>query len=315
MNSDKINIVELPSNLGLKKAGFDVEPGVKKLPHWLKEHGFHKQINPEQILGIESPAYSMDMDKESGVRNADKIIEYATKQSELLSELFKEDAFQLIIGGDCSILIGSSIALKQKGNYGLFFLDGHTDFMLPEVSQTGGAAGMDLAIVTGYGHDKLTNILNQKPYFKEKNVFCVGNREYNEGYVCPILASDIKYIDLKSLRANGLKNTANQFLALVKSQHLDGFFIHLDVDVLSDEIMPAVDSRAKDGLTYTEFSELLKPLLASKKAVGIEVTILDPNLDREGKYTTEFVKHFTEILTPSSFSPPLASVCHRSAFR
>ena len=296
MNSTKINIFEFPSNLGLKKTEPEIEPGVKKFPEWLNKHGFHKQINPQQIFSIEPPEYTMDLDVESRVRNADKIIKYAIEQCELLSVKLEEDVFQLIIGGDCSILIGNSIALKQKGNYGLFFLDGHTDFIGPELSQTGGAAGMDLAIVTGHGHDKLTNILNQKPYFKEENVFCVGNREYDQEYVQPILKSDINYFDLKRLRRNGIQNTLGQFLQLVEKQNLDGFFIHLDVDVLNDEIMPAVDSRKKGGLSYSELSELLKPLLSSKKAVGIEITILNPNLDGEGKYTTKFVRNLIKIL-------------------
>ncbi|MCX2680649.1 arginase family protein [Galbibacter sp. EGI 63066] len=296
MNSNKINILEFPSNLGLKKTESEIEPGVKKLPEWLKRHGFHKKINPYNILRIEPPEYAMDFDVESSVRNADNIIEYAINQSKMLSDKLDENTFQLIIGGDCSILIGNSIALKQKGNYGLFFLDGHTDFIWPELSGTGGAAGMDLAIVTGYGHDKLSNIFNQKPYFKEKNVFCVGNREYDQEYVRPILESEIKYFDLKTLRNNGLAKTANRFLELVRKNNLDGFFIHLDVDVLNDKIMPAVDSRGIDGLTYKEFRELLIPLLSSKKAVGIEITILDPNLDPKGKYTNEFIKNFIEII-------------------
>lgn len=296
MNSNKIDILEFPSNLGLKKTDFETEPGVKKLPDWLKKHGFHEQINPERILRLEPLKYSMVLDKESGVRNADKIIEYAIEQSKLIFEQLEEDTFKIIIGGDCSILIGTSISLKRKGNFGLFFLDGHTDFILPEISQTGGAAGMDLAIVTGHGHEKLTNIHNQKPYFEEKNIFCVGNREYNKEYVQPILESDINYFDLKKLRNNGLAQTANQFLELIQENNLDGFFIHLDVDVLNDKIMPAVDSREIDGLTYKEFSELLKPLFSNEKAVGIQITILDPNLDKDGKYTIEFIKNFLGTL-------------------
>ncbi len=296
MNSNEITILEFPTNLGLKKPILAPEPGVNKLPDWLRKYGFHKKINPEQVLRIETPEYTMDFDKETSVINAEKVIEYAIQQSKLISEQLEKDTFKVIIGGDCSILLGSSIALKQKGNFGLFFLDGHTDYILPKISKTGGVAGMDLAIVTGYGHHKLTNIFNLKPYFKEKNVFCVGNREYDKEYVRPILESDINYFDLKRLRSNGLKKTVNQFLELVWENNLDGFFIHLDVDVLNDTIMPAVDSREIDGLTYKEFSELLIPLFSSKKAIGIEITILDPNLDTDGKYTIEFVKNFIETL-------------------
>ena len=296
MNSNKINIFEFPSNLGLKKTEFEIEPGVKLLPSWLRKNQFHELINPEQIFSLRPPDYSMDLDEESGVRNAEKIISYSIEQAELLSKHIKQDSFQIIIGGDCSILIGNAIALRQKGEYGLFFLDGHTDYILPEISKSGGAAGMDLAIATGYGHEKLTNILNLKPYFKENSVWCVGNREYNSNIIKPILDSDITYFDLNTLRKTGIENCIVQFLKMVYENELDGFFIHLDVDVLNDNIMPAVDSREKDGLNYPEFNNLLSRLLSSPKAIGIEITILDPNLDKEGKYTTEFVSNFVKAI-------------------
>ena len=296
MNSTNINIIEFPSNLGLKRTNYSSEPGVKKLPDWLRQFGFHKRLKTEKIFRLEPPNYSMDLDEESEVRNADKIINYAIKQSKLLLEQLNTGNFQIIVGGDCSILIGNSIAFKKKGEFGLFFLDGHTDFIWPELSQTGGAAGMDLAIVTGYGHEKFTNIQNLKPYFKEENVFCVGNREYDKDYLQPILNSKVNYYDLKTIRSIGLNNTAIEFLQLANKKNLDGFFIHLDLDVLNDDIMPAVDSRAKDGLNYGELFELLSPLMSSRKAIGIEITILDPDLDKKGKFAKEFIENFVKMI-------------------
>ncbi|WP_335964271.1 arginase family protein [Galbibacter sp. PAP.153] len=241
----------------------------------------------------------MDLDSTLQMMNVDKVVVYAKEQARLLANVIKDDHFLIILGGDCSILIGNAIALKQTGTYGLFFLDGHTDYIPPELSQTAAIAGMDLAIVTGFGHEKLTNIYNFAPYFDKSNVFCVGNREYGPDYVQPILESGIPYYDLDRLRANGLKNTADLFIDLVEKNNLDGFFVHLDLDVLNDTIMPAVDSRQQDGLSYSELSALLVPLLQHKKAVGIEITILDPNLDKDGKYTADFVNNFMGILNTS----------------
>src|SRR5690606_40546181 len=39
---------------------------------------------------------------------------------------------------------------------------------------------------------------------------------------------------------------------------LDGFFIHLDADSLSDTVMPAVDYRLPDGLTPDELEVTLR---------------------------------------------------------
>jgi arginase len=286
---NKITILEFPSNLGLIEPKPGHEPGVKRLPEWLRKFQFYDVLQPDQVLTLSPPPYSMRIDKESGIRNAEAIAEYAIDQSELLQTSVLGKSFSLVIGGDCSILIGSMLALKQLGNYGLFFLDGHTDYMWPELSGTKGAAGMDLAIATGHCHPKLSDILNQGPYVNEQNVWCVGNREYDEKYVKTIEDSDINYFGLDKLRETGVVKCCIAFLEMVANNHLDGFWIHLDVDVLDDEIMPAVDSRAAGGLSYRELREILSVLLTSKKAVGMEITILDPDLDPTGIYTKGFV--------------------------
>ena len=143
---------------------------------------------------------------------------------------------------------------------------------------------------TGYGHSKLTNIDGHKPYFKEEHVWCVGNRDYEEWYVKAVTDSKINYIDLNNLRQNGIKKCITDFLQMVKKEKLDGFWIH--VDVLNDNIMPAVDSRQPDGLEYKEFNKILQLLLGDAKATGLEITILDPDLDPSGNYTKEFVSNF-----------------------
>jgi arginase len=292
----EITILEFPSNLGLIEPKPGHEPGVKRLPDWLRKFHFYDILKPDKILTLSAPPYSMHIDEESDIRNAEAIAEYAIRQSDILKSCILEKSFCVVIGGDCSILIGNTFCLKKLGNYGLFFLDGHTDYMWPELSGTKGAAGMDLAIVTGHCHPKLSNINCSGPYIKEENVYCVGNREYDEQYVKTIEDSNIQYFDLHSLREIGISNCCRMFLEMVEKNNLDGFWIHLDLDVLDDELMPAVDSRSPGGLNYRELEEMLTPLLVSTKSIGIEITILDPDLDPEGIFTTVFVNEIGRLL-------------------
>lgn len=74
----------------------------------------------------------------------------------------------------------------------------------------------------------------------------MGNREYDQENVNEILQSEIHYVDLACLRQSGIQTCVTGFLQLVQEEKLDGFWIHLDVDVMNDEIMPAVDSRDLD---------------------------------------------------------------------
>lgn len=289
----EICIVEFTSNLGLKEPKPGKEPGVNRLPDWLWKNNLHKALKVDNIIRIDPPKYSSLKDPETKILNADSLVTYAREQAYLINNLISANKFPFILGGDCSILLGTAIALKQKGNYGLFYLDGHTDFMDISLSETGGVGGMAASIVTGNGHEKLTNILNLSPYIKEENLWCVGNREYDEEYENEIRNSNAVYISLDELRKKGISNCIQSFLSDVENKKLDGFWLHIDVDVLNDSIMPCVDSRTPDGLTYDEFNNLTALLFQSDKLSGLEITILDPDLDETGQYTKDFVNNLS----------------------
>jgi arginase len=58
------------------------------------------------------------------------------------------------------------------------------------------------------------------------------------------------------------------------------YWLHVDADVIDSALLPAVDSPAPDGLTFEELSALLRTVAGG--AVGIQVTVFDPDLDADG---------------------------------
>jgi arginase len=284
-----VALVEAPSNLGLKEPAPGIIPAVHLLPAWLKQWGFYEAVLPQNVYSVPPPPYGTEVDPESGVRNADALGRYSQQLAARIAQVVRQGAFALVLGGDCSILLGNMLGLKAVGTYGLFFLDGHTDYAWPGLSATGGAAGMDLALVTGCGPAKLTALGGQHPYVRPEHAWCVGNRDADEAYVAAIRDSAVQYVDLAEVRRRGPGACARDFLAYIHAQQLDGFWIHFDVDVLAHDIMPAVDSPQPGGLSYPELAELLVPLLQSPLAVGLDITILDPSLDPTGEITRRFV--------------------------
>ena len=63
---------------------------------------------------------------------------------------------------------------------------------------------------------------------------------------------------------------------------LDGYWLHLDVDVLDPEYLPAVDSPDPGGLNPDELTALLGAL--AHDATGAQVTVFDPDLDPDGSH-------------------------------
>lgn len=287
-----LSIIEAPTNAGLKNITGKL-PGVDKLPAWFRSHGLHDRLAPSTVIDIAAPLNTMTLDPVSGVLNADAVIAHSKKLAAAVKAT--TDHFSIVLGGDCSILIGVAAGLKSIGRYGVLYLDGHTDYVLPHQSGTKAAAGMDLAFITGNGPEKLADIDRLKPYVEAQHVFALGNRYYEKEYEDWIRDSGIHYYNLEDLRRNGIAGTVEIFLQMVRSQKLDGFWIHLDVDVLDDALMPCVDSRQPGGLSYEELKQILQPLLQSPLVAGINITILDPDLDPGGKYTAAFVTAFASL--------------------
>jgi arginase len=219
----------------------------------------------------------------------------------VVADVLQQGKFPLILGGDCSNIIGIALALRRTGRYGLFFIDGHADFYQPEAEPTGEVASMDLAVITGRGPNLLTDIDGLKPLIRDEDVVAFGFRDaeqQREFGSQDIQATGIHTFDLNKVRALGVVTAAGQAIGEIQRNKLDGLWIHLDADVLDDEIMPAVDYRLAGGLQWNELSKLLKTIISPGEAVGMNVGIFNPRLDKDGSIARQFVNTLIQGLAP-----------------
>src|SRR5687767_8645803 len=279
----KIQIVSAPSILGLRPTG------VEQLASALLNTGRLDTLNPIEPL-IEVPAlnagYNKYRDPKTKCLNPEAIHDFSRVLMTHITEQVERSGFPLVLGGDCSILIGIMPALRSKGNFGLIFLDAHADFYEPSKSATGEVADMDLAIVTGRGPDILTDIDNLKPYVEDKNVIQVGQRdaEQTKEYGSQdIRKTGIRIFDFATIRSTGLNKSIDNIISYMGKLDLDGFWIHFDTDVISDDENPAVDYRLPGGITFKEAEHLLSRLMQTGKITGVSVTIFNPALDKTGE--------------------------------
>jgi len=287
-----VKLIEAPSNLGLKNTDYAEEPGVCKMPDALSKAGIAAALKAVETISVERSAYVYGVDPITGIRNAEGIFAYSQLLADQVRQAMNDEWFPVVVGGDCSILIGIMLGLRTIGDHGLLFVDGHNDFQMPEQSHSKGAAGMDLALVTGRGPEMLSNIRGMKPYVADSNVVVMGDR-YEDGTAAVnqlIRETAITVYKLSSLRKIGLKRALNETLKKFQKNGVRGIWVHVDLDVLNDDVMPAVDSRQPDGLFYEELIMILNSVLSSGQAAGINITIYDPDLDPTGQYAIELVK-------------------------
>jgi arginase len=289
-------IIDAPSILGLRPTG------VQYLPEALKAAGLMKKLKAEYAGRVLSLPYNPQRDKHTLLLNPDTIRAFSLQLAEKVVSVLHKKQFPIVLGGDCSILIGNLMALRKMGSssgsgggdrYGLFFIDGHADFYQPEASLTGEVADMDLAIVSGRGPDILTDIDGLKPLVPDQDVVVFGyrDREQAASYGSQdVYETNMHVFDLEKVHTLGITHAASLAIEKLMNDELAGFWIHLDVDVLDDTIMPAVDYRLDGGgLSFSDLSELLKIILGSGCAVGMNITIFNPLLDVDGSITRRFV--------------------------
>jgi arginase len=272
-------IVEVPSPLGLRPTG------VERAPAALRAAGLHARLGCDDAQQVPVPAYDGRRDAATGVLNPGGIAEVAFSLAGVIESALRASRLPVVLGGDCSIVLGPLLALRRRGRHGLVFLDGHADFQHPADEPNGEVASLDLAIATGRGPRPLTDLDGPAPLVRAEDVVLAGYRvlDDNDRFGTEhVRDSGITVLDYQDLRAGTVPAIRDRALATVTRPELQGFWVHLDVDVLDDAIMPAVDYRHPGGLSWDEAAQLLQGLLGSPGARGLDVTIFNPSLDPDG---------------------------------
>ncbi|WP_328345938.1 arginase family protein [Streptomyces violaceus] len=287
-----VAIVEAPSVLGLRPTG------VEELPEALLAAGLAEGLGAVRAGRVEPPAYDPERDPDSGVLNPDGIAAYSVALADAVSAVLDDGRFPVVLGGDCSVLLGNLLALRRRDRHGLLFLDGHTDFYQPSAEPAGEAASMELALATGRGPRVLADLEGRGPLVRDEDVVALGFRdsEESEAYGMQTLPSALHAMELDTVRDLGAAESARRAVGLLTGDGAGaGYWIHLDADVLDDAAMPAVDYRLPGGLTWQELETVLRTALSGGGAVGLDVAIFNPRLDPDGS----LAERLTECLLRS----------------
>lgn len=295
-----MRIILAPSNLGLSPLRPDHEPGTWRAPTALMEAGLREGLAPTKVVLLERPAYSPEAQPGTRLRNGPRMRSFNLALAGEVDQALREGDFVLVLGGDCSILLGALAGVRRHGPLSLLHIDGHSDFRHPGNYDTnamlGAAAGMDLAMATGKGEASAVDWPGvTSPLVAERDVIQLGERENRApDFAWPdVNQTDIERIDVFEAREIGSSAVLDKiFERLALSSHRS-FWIHFDVDVLDQEIMPAVDCPGSPGLDVEDIVHVLSQCVADPACLGMTVTVFDPDLDPDGRYA----KVITDILS------------------
>jgi arginase len=299
----KYAILEAPSALGHVPEHL----GVERAPAVLLEAGLADGLAARRAGRVEAAGYRAERDPATEIMNPRAISDYSALLADAVAAVLDRGEFPVVLGGDCSILLGSMLALRRRGRYGLLYIDGDADFYQPEVSPLGGAASAsDLAFATGRGPDVVADIEDRRPLVRDGDVAVFGCRDAadRERRGCQPLPADLLVVDSERVGRLGAGPAAGEAVSYLTRDGgpADGFWIHIDADVLDETIMQAVDDPRPGGLSWDELATAVRVAVGSGRAVGLQVAIYNPDIDADGSNGRGLAATLREAL--ASFADP-----------
>jgi arginase len=207
----------------------------------------------------------------------------------------------LVVGGCCGILVGIVAALRERyQRVGLAFVDGHLDYYDGDSSPVGALADMELAILTGRGPRSLTAIVGEPPLVHAGDAWVLGFRDHwvmreQDAPDALVELPDAHFVDDAGVRRNGPAEVGS-IAAQALAERPGRFWLHVDLDVLSPAVMPAVDDLIPGGLDWDELTRLLRPLVRSDALLGLDVTIYNPSKDPGHALAPRIVRLLADVL-------------------
>ena len=301
-----MHVITAPSNLGLRPLRLDHEPGTWRAPAALIAAGLLEALGEPPVTQLPRPVYSPEPQAGTRIRNGRTMRDFNLALAAAVRDVRRRGEFVLVIGGDCSILLGALAGARAEGPVSLIHIDGHSDFRHPgnyDVDQNpGAAAGMDLALATGRGEPLATEWPGiDGPLVADADAIQVGERESRDpDFAWPdVRHTAIDTLDVFEALAIGPEGVAVRIATVLAAKPNQGFWVHLDVDVLDEAVMPAVDSPGSPGIPPDDLVEIMRPLVADERCRGMTVTVFDPDLDPHGRYAHAIVSLLARLPFPA----------------
>ena len=182
--------------------------GVERAPEVLLGAGLADGLAARRAGRVEAAGYSADRDSGTQVMNPQAIRDYSPLLADAVTAVLDQGEFPVVLGGDCSIVLGTMLALRRRGRYGLLYVDGDADadFYQPEVNPLSGAASAsDLAFATGRGPDVVSDLEGLRPLVRADDVVVFACRDAadRERRGCQPLPAGMLFIDRDQVRRVG----------------------------------------------------------------------------------------------------------------
>jgi len=281
-----VGVIGVPLAYGASMAGVELGPAalrVARLIRRITQLGYEVRDLGDLDVAEEQTA----PDPNDKLKHLQQIAATCDELAEKVEEVLTSNELPLILGGDHSIAIGSisgfsSFCRKHEQQPGLIWFDAHADMNTPESSPSGNIHGMPLAVLLGYGADRLKNIGKFTPKVEPEYLVHIGARDIDRGERELVRALGIRFMTMREIDERGMRACMEEAIEIA-SRASGGYAVTFDVDVLDPGDAPGSGTLVRGGLTYREAHLAMEKIAEAGGMRSLEVVEINTALDVNNK--------------------------------
>lgn len=260
--------------------------GTEHAPDALRELGLPAALDAAADGGdLDVRIRGEGRDPRTGILASPDVLATTTTVRGAVAEMIAAGARPFLAGGCCSLVPGALAGARDAlGTVGLAYLDGHLDLYDGITSPTGEAADMPMAVALGRGPQRWVEVAGGPSIAPERTAI-VGHRDQEEsrgfGMLQPEELPGLTHPSVDAVRAEGPAAVGRRIAHALGAEA--PFWLHLDVDVLDQEVFPATDYLMPGGMTWAELVSTVAPLITSPSLIGFSLACYNPEKDEPGR--------------------------------
>jgi len=267
----RVAVIGVPMDLGADRRGVDMGPSAvryAKLKESLERLGI--EVTDHGNLPVPVPESASEADQHAKYFPIIRAV--CDELAGEVEDVVRGGAFPLVLGGDHSIAMGTIAGVtRARGKApGLIWVDAHGDINTPLTSPSGNVHGMPVHFALEEGA------------IDPARMAFIGLRDVDEGEKRTIRELGVKAFTMADVDRLGMSRVVEEALAIV-AEGPQSVHVSFDMDGVDPQEAPGVGTPVRGGISYREAHLLMEAVAASGTLGSLEVTEINPILDRENK--------------------------------